>query len=112
MPRQTKKYTAACSLLGLPSTARLPHAAVYGMLALRGFKWNGKRWESDQSRGELTASIRITAHEDYITQLTIAISDLLEFNGATVRSQKGPYTSQKSSKLITYINFSHPRSEE
>lgn len=108
MPRQTKKYTAACDMLGLPRKASLPHAAVYGMLILRGFRWNGDIWVRERQKNMLTASVRITAHEDYITPLTIAISDLLELNGATIHSQKGPYQSSKSNKFISYVNFSHP----
>lgn len=107
MARQTKKYTSACKVLGIPCDQNVPHEAVYGMLALRGYEWQQNRWKAPKQALE-SASVRIEAKEQYLESIVDAIAYLLESNSASVHSIKGPYKNRQGKNSRMYINFSHP----
>lgn len=105
MARQTKKYTAACSMLGLPHNADIPHAAVYGMLALRGFEWSGQAWVNNSKLSPHAASVRISCEEGYLPTFASMIEDLLISLGCKITSEKGPYKNREGKQARFYINF-------
>lgn len=108
MPRLTKKYKGACETLGLPIDAGLPHEAVYGMLALHGFEWDGEKWrQQNEGVNRKSGSLRVSADPDVAGQLTDAIAYIIAEIGLTTTNIRGPYPDRKSKKERWYITFDY-----
>ena len=107
MPRKTRKYTEACKVLGLPDNADIPHEAVYGMLALRFYQWNGETWvrTGQGDKVALSGSIRISARGGDSELISLALIDILPLIGLEVTNIRGPYQDRKSDKIRFYLTF-------
>lgn len=106
MARKTLKYTTACETLGIPPDADLPHEAVYGLLSIRGYLWDGARWTLGKSdtiaRG---GALRVSAVGGDAELITLALIDILPLIGLEPTTIKGPYPDRKSDKERFYLSF-------
>lgn len=109
MPRQTRKYTEACKEAGVPSNADIPHEAVYGMLSLRGKKWDGKNWASTDKRPRVSrvGTVKVSAYPDDVKSIAEAIADTMALWGFYITSIKGPYPNKRNRQERYYINFKY-----
>lgn len=110
MHRKTKKYLRGIRLLGLPQTVELPHQAVYGLLAVRGYQWDGKDWQRapELSRQHESASVRITANEPYAERLALTLIDFFDYAGMETHKLSGPYPSRNSTTVRYYLHMTFP----
>lgn len=114
MPRQTSKYVLACVAAGVPSHAGIPHEAVYGMMALAGMVWDGKKWEEADARYRVrrTACFRVEAHPQEAQEFAEALENFITTNGMTLAQTKGPYRNKENGKERFYVNFRYTANEE
>lgn len=107
MVRITKKYRKACEMLEIPIGAEVPHEALYGMLALRGFEWNKREWTPTAAEIEHRGSIRLTAPQGHIKALCDTVQQLLLLVDVHVHKVSGPHQNRKSDSSRMYIHFSY-----
>jgi hypothetical protein len=110
MPRATRKYVKACETLGLPVHSDLPHDAVYGLLSIRGYLWNGENWTLSRNasdRAYLNGSLRISASLPDAEIIALSLIDALAAMGITAHRITGPYPNKTGKESRFYIYFTY-----
>lgn len=107
MTRLTKKYKAACRVLGVPLNAEVPHEALYGMLVLRGFAWDGKTWANEHMKQWNRAKLRVEGPRGDVETLAQVHAEILTLSGFVVKSISRVYENRKSNNARVYIEFEY-----
>jgi hypothetical protein len=107
MAKKTKKFLAACHALNVsPDNTDMPNAALYGLLAMRNYIWNGEHWlrpETPQKR----ATVRVWADGEDIGDITMLIASALTGMGFEIDTLSKPYQDRDGGLYRQYINFTY-----